>query len=142
MLVLILAAAWIVTEWLRGTMFTGFAWNPVGVSLIDSWAKWPARLIGTYGLSGLVILWAGLLWWAVRHRNRALGIAVAVLPLVLADLRLTGAAAAPEQDPARPALRVVQPNIPQEDRSDPALDDSQLLQAAAPQRPAGRDARA
>ena len=32
-LVLLLAAAWIVTEWLRGTLFTGFAWNPVGVTL-------------------------------------------------------------------------------------------------------------
>src|SRR3954463_8711371 len=30
-LVLLLAAAWIVTEWLRATMFTGFAWNPIGV---------------------------------------------------------------------------------------------------------------
>src|SRR5690349_24069004 len=29
MRVLILAAGWIVTEWLRGTLFTGFAWNPV-----------------------------------------------------------------------------------------------------------------
>ena len=28
---LIFAAAWIVTEWLRATMFTGFAWNPLGV---------------------------------------------------------------------------------------------------------------
>src|SRR5690242_121075 len=26
-LTLVLAAAWIVTEWLRGTLFTGFAWN-------------------------------------------------------------------------------------------------------------------
>src|SRR5213075_3511198 len=29
-LVLLFAAAWIVTEWLRATMFTGFAWNPAG----------------------------------------------------------------------------------------------------------------
>src|SRR5205085_3813642 len=62
-LALVLAAAWIVTEWSRGTMFTGFAWNPVGVVFIDSWAKWPAWLIGTYGLSGVAILWAGLIWW-------------------------------------------------------------------------------
>src|SRR3954468_16693619 len=26
--VLVFAAAWIVTEWLRAAMFTGFAWNP------------------------------------------------------------------------------------------------------------------
>jgi len=117
-LVLILAAAWLVTEYLRGTMFTGFAWNPVGVSLIETWLKWPARLIGTYGLSGLAILWAGLVWWAVRHRNRALGAAVLLLPFLLADLRLTGIAATPEQDAARPVLRIVQPNIPQEERQD------------------------
>jgi apolipoprotein N-acyltransferase len=30
-LVLVLAAACIVTEWLRATLFTGFAWNPIGV---------------------------------------------------------------------------------------------------------------
>lgn len=120
-LVLILAAGWIVTEYLRGTMFTGFAWNPVGVSLVDTWAKWPARLIGTYGLSGLVILWAGLVFWAVRHRNRVLGVAVVLLPLLLADLRLTGVTAAPE-GPSRPLIRVVQPNIRQEDRLDPAQD--------------------
>src|SRR6476469_3186203 len=34
-LVLILAAGWIVTEYLRASMFTGFAWNPVGVTWLD-----------------------------------------------------------------------------------------------------------
>lgn len=125
-LVLILAAGWLVTEYLRGTMFTGFAWSPVGVSLVDTWAKWPARLIGTYGLSGLVILWAGLIWWALRHRNRVTGAAVLLLPLVAADLRVTGIAA-PAPDPAAPAIRVVQPNIPQEDRVDPDQDDRNFL---------------
>src|SRR3954465_7775617 len=28
-LALLLAAAWVVGEWLRATMFTGFAWNPI-----------------------------------------------------------------------------------------------------------------
>jgi len=123
MQVLVLAAGWIVTEWLRGTMFTGFAWNPVGVVFIDTQAKWPARLIGTYGLSGLAILWAGLIWWAIRHRNRVLGAAIVLLPLLAADLRLTGVAATPERDPARPAIRIVQPNIPQEERQNPAMEE-------------------
>ena len=35
-LVLALAGAWIVNEWLRATMFTGFAWNPVGAILVSS----------------------------------------------------------------------------------------------------------
>ena len=131
MLVLILAAAWIVTEWLRGTLFTGFAWNPVGVILIDSWAAWGARLTGTYGLSGLVILWAGLIWWAVRHRKRVLGAAIVLLPFVAADQRVTGVAATPEQDPSRPAVRVVQPNIRQEDRQDPAQDTANFYKLLA-----------
>ena len=36
-LVLALAGGWAITEWLRATMFTGFAWNPVGV-------RWSTRL--------------------------------------------------------------------------------------------------
>ena len=35
-LVLALAGAWAICEWLRGTMFTGFAWNPVGVAFVDT----------------------------------------------------------------------------------------------------------
>jgi apolipoprotein N-acyltransferase len=62
------------------------------------------------------VLWAGLAWWAVGHRNRAVGAATLLLPFLLADLRMTGIAAVSTQDPARPALRIVQPNIPQEER--------------------------
>src|SRR5262245_5527099 len=35
-LVLALAGSWALTEWLRATMFTGFAWNPIAVVLVDS----------------------------------------------------------------------------------------------------------
>ena len=34
-MVLALAGGWAIAEWLRATMFTGFAWNPVGVTLVD-----------------------------------------------------------------------------------------------------------
>ncbi|MGA9581512.1 MAG: apolipoprotein N-acyltransferase, partial [Allosphingosinicella sp.] len=59
--VLVLAAAWTVTEWLRATLFTGFAWNPAGVALLATPASWSARLVGTYGLSGVSVLLAGIL---------------------------------------------------------------------------------
>ena len=50
-LVLALAGAWAITEWLRATMFTGFAWNPVGVALADTPLLKVGSLVGTYGLS-------------------------------------------------------------------------------------------
>ncbi len=58
--VLIFAAAWIVTEWLRATMFTGFAWNPLAAAFVDNSVVNIAPWIGTYGASGCVILIAAL----------------------------------------------------------------------------------
>src|SRR4051812_22026703 len=58
-LVLLFAAAWIVTEYLRATMFTGFAWNPVGVVIVGTGLSWLAVAIGTYGLSAIVVLLGG-----------------------------------------------------------------------------------
>src|SRR4051794_9714382 len=59
-LVLLFAAAWIVTEYLRSTMFTGFAWNPIGVVLIGTGLSWLAVAIGTYGLSAITVLLGGV----------------------------------------------------------------------------------
>ena len=74
--VLFFAAAWIVTEWLRATMFTGFAWNPLGVALLDVGLEVEtlSTKVGTYGLSGIAIILAGLLgfgsvWWVSEIRR-------------------------------------------------------------------------
>ena len=129
-LTLILAAAWIVTEWLRGTMFTGFAWNPVGVVLIDSPLVLPAPLDRHL--------------CAVRDRGARLsGLILPILLLrgwrFLAGIVLLAAfsqvpafwwqPADPAALAAQPAIRIVQPNIPQEDRWDPVKDERELPQA-------------
>ena len=76
-LVLALAGAWAICEWLRGTMFTGFAWNPVGVTLVDTPWREASATIGTYGLSMLVVLAGGMLWLLTRSEWHApLGFAV------------------------------------------------------------------
>jgi apolipoprotein N-acyltransferase len=62
--VLAFAALWTLTEWLRSWVFTGFAWNPLGVFLVPLSLAWPAKMIGTYGLSGLALLWTG---WGLRQ---------------------------------------------------------------------------
>lgn len=82
-LVLALSGGWAITEWLRATMFTGFAWNPLGVTLIDTpWGAYSA-ILGTYGLSALVVLAGGALWLMSRKAwAHGFGIAAAVLLLL------------------------------------------------------------
>jgi apolipoprotein N-acyltransferase len=113
-------AAWILTEWLRAVVFTGYAWNPIGVI----WLPVPgiahlAAWIGTYALSGLTVLAAAALLLAA-HRRWLLPAGVAVAGVALA----LGWPLLHTPDPAAPAgaprVRVVQPNIGQEQVADPA----------------------
>jgi apolipoprotein N-acyltransferase len=123
-LVLWFAALWILTEWMRGTMFTGFAWNPEGSILIDvGGLAGAAKLVGTYGLSGIVMLAAGAFFLLARRHWRS-GAALAV-PIVATTL-LLWPMRAEEPPPLRTAIRLVQPNISQTDKWRPGFDEEIL----------------
>ncbi len=118
-LVLLFAAGWILTEWLRASLFSGFAWNPLGVALLPTTLSWLSVVLGTYGLSGAVVLFAGILFLMAEQRDHR---AAAILVLVLfagTGLARLAAGAAPQGEGA--ALRIVQPNIGQEARWTPEL---------------------
>ena len=54
---LLAAAAWVSCEWLRGTLFSGFGWNPLAISLRDSIPLIQiAGITGAAGLSFLCVL--------------------------------------------------------------------------------------
>ncbi|MFW2828703.1 apolipoprotein N-acyltransferase [Sphingomonas sp. ID0503] len=112
---LALAGTWAVGEYLRGTCFTGFAWNPVGVALVDRSIAGVATVLGTYGLSAMVVLMGWLIAVAVRGPDRRWAYAPAVMLLLL-----QGAAAlvppAPQPTRHAPLLHIVQPNIGQQDK--------------------------
>ena len=117
-LVLALAGGWAITEWLRATMFTGFAWNPIGVILVDSPLLVASRWIGTYGLGSVVVLSAGALWLTWRRAFRpAAGIAASVVALSLVPTP----ALQPRSQP-RP-IRIVQPNIGQDVKWTPGFEE-------------------
>lgn len=115
-LVLVLAAAWIVTEWLRATLFTGFAWNPVGVALLPSGLAAITPWIGTYGLSAIAILLGGTLLLLLRAASRK---AAAVIALAVAAGGGLAWTMAPNPQGDGALIRVVQPNIGQQNKWDP-----------------------
>src|SRR5215472_9937754 len=74
----LLALAWTVTEWLRGHVFTGYPWNPLGhVWAFSTPLLQGAALVGIYGLGTLtfLVLAAPAAGW------RALGVAAVVVGL-------------------------------------------------------------
>ncbi|WP_066700874.1 apolipoprotein N-acyltransferase, partial [Sphingobium amiense] len=110
---LLFAATWLLAEYLRATLFTGFAWNPLGVSLLPTGIAIAATLIGTYGLGALAILAAGSLLLALRRQFRP----AAILGAPLVALATWGhISPAPPTPPGAPRVRIVQPNIGQDEK--------------------------
>jgi len=108
--VLAAGAAWILSEYLRGTMFTGYPWNPIGVIWVPTPIAQIAGFLGTYALSGLTVFVAGALYLASQHQYRV-PLATAALLIVAGVLLNPGA---PVEDMTRPHVRIVQPNIGQD----------------------------
>ena len=71
----LLAGLWMLTEWLRGTLFTGFPWLAVGYSQSppSPLAGW-AAVLGVYGVGFIVALIAALLAFAWRRPAAWIGI--------------------------------------------------------------------
>ena len=67
-MVLVMPAAWVLIEWLRGTIFTGFPWLAMGYAHSDSPLAGYAPLFGVYGVSLVAAVSAGLLsTFALRY---------------------------------------------------------------------------
>ncbi len=63
-------ALWVLQEWVRGWIFTGFPWLALGYSQVPDSPLAPyAPLVGAYGVSYFVALFASLLVWSLAHRR-------------------------------------------------------------------------
>ena len=131
---LIFASLWTLAEWLRSWVFTGFAWNPLGVIAVPHVAA-PARWIGTYGMSAIVCLLAGaliLLWF--RRRVAAAALLGGLLALWgAAYLTQTGSgadAAVRSKGTQRTPVTVVQPNVGQQDKWEGSKADANFAKLA------------
>jgi apolipoprotein N-acyltransferase len=131
LLVLAFAGAWTITEWLRATMFTGFPWNPAAAVLVPTPLIGIAPLMGTYALSGLVVLLGGAVWLEMYKKWLPLVVIFGVTAL----LWLLPSSSVPRDSLTVRKVRIVQPNIGQEDKWRPGFDeesDRRLAQLSGP----------
>ncbi|WJW74888.1 apolipoprotein N-acyltransferase [Thiohalobacter sp. IOR34] len=114
LLLLVFPSLWVLTEWLRGWLFTGFPWLNPGYSQIDAPLSGFAPLLGVYGLDWLLALSAGLLVYLLSRRGRLRWAAAGLLLLIwLAGSGLRGLSwTEPAGAPLR--LSLIQGNISQE----------------------------
>ena len=124
-LVFLFAACWMLSEWLRASLFTGFPWNPLAVIWLGlPWVAQGASWIGTYGMSGLALLLVGLIWLGVqRHWRTTLALTLALGLTCVMLGRWVGVPAQPGKaaahTPRSLSVRIVQPNIAQDEKYDP-----------------------
>ena len=132
------AAAWVAQEWLRGVVFSGFGWNNIGVALHDNLPLIQvADITGAAGLSFLLVLCNVIAVVTVRrfaleiqarkfrpHFDFTLTVALVGVVFIhgVQALRATPWASIP--------LRVaaIQPNIPQDEKSDSGMDEANFAQ--------------
>jgi apolipoprotein N-acyltransferase len=154
-LILAFAGLWIITEWLRSWVFTGFIWNPLSVIMVSvPYVAQPASAIGTYGMSGVLILAVGgvykftSLWTRASRDERSSGgwTGYFVGGLLLFALAATGiivrvslwggffGSGAETQKPPI-VVTVVQPNISQADKYAPGYDALNFAKLAMHSRP-------
>ena len=115
--VLIIPGLWVLTEWLRGWVLTGFPWLSAGYAGVDTPLAGLAPVGGVYAMSLAMLVCAGLLWCVARGQARwpAAAVLAAVLAAGWAMQRIHWTA--PAGEPFRAAL--LQGDVPQDLKFDP-----------------------
>ncbi|MCC5978667.1 MAG: apolipoprotein N-acyltransferase [Salinarimonas sp.] len=123
--VLALAFGLGLAEWLRGYLFTGFPWNSLGMALGQQ--LWPMQIAAVIGLWGMTVLTVAIaaapatIATAARPAGRWVPTCVAFLVLVAVvghgAMRVPAAPSALVPDVR---LRIMQPNLPQDEKFNPA----------------------
>lgn len=119
------ASAWAGTEWLRGTLFTGFPWMNIGYAHVEGvLASW-APVVGVYGVAWLAAFASGAIALMARSRNGVNDASAAVAVAAAIVIGLAGILLGhivwfqPHGKPM--IIRLVQGAVPQSEKFDPQL---------------------
>ena len=77
-----LPALWVLLEWVRGWLLSGFGWLSLGYAHTDTWLAGFAPLGGIHAVSAIVLLMAGALvaLWQGAPRERLVAAALVLVP--------------------------------------------------------------
>ena len=129
----VLGAGWILAEWLRSWVFTGYAWAPLSLMLVGPFERPGAALalplFGTYALSGALVMLATVLLALLIARRWPVSGAIAA-GLVAAMLWPAGTS----REGTLP-FTLVQPNLRQTEINDVTRFEEQFQRLAALSRP-------
>ncbi|MBV8972567.1 MAG: apolipoprotein N-acyltransferase [Sphingomonadaceae bacterium] len=118
------AAAWMLAEWLRGHLLSGFAWNPLGTAWLNAGGiAQGAAWVGALGLSGVMVLAGGAVaqvgtGWARERIGQQLFAGALVFVVGASLVALSDAALPPPARLTGPLVHIVQPNLGQEYKYD------------------------
>jgi apolipoprotein N-acyltransferase len=121
LLLAVAPSAWVLIEWLRGWLFTGFPWLAIGYAQSDSYLAGWAPLLGIYGSSFAAVFSATALVVALLTQGRARIAAVALVILPFLAGALLGRI--DWTQPAGPPLKatIIQAGIPQDQKWQAAM---------------------
>ncbi len=128
---LLLAASWIVMEWLRSWAFTGYPWPPLGLVLLGDWSSPGFAILlpwlGTYALSGFAIILVSLFLLPVLSgRWIASGAVVALIAIAMIGSK----ALLPAPSDSATPYALVQPNLGQDEINDASKFEQQFARIA------------
>ncbi len=110
-------ALWVLFEWLRSWLLTGFPWLYLGYAHVDTWLAGWAPVTGVYGLSLIVASQASLIFCMFKvgtdgwRFNKVIGISALMLPWLLAYPLSQISWSNSQSEPL--TITLVQPNISQ-----------------------------
>jgi apolipoprotein N-acyltransferase len=120
-----LALGFGLAEWLRGFLFTGFPWNPVGLAAMPTpMLMQSAALTGVTGMNALAVFVFAMPALLAARRNLRPGLVLAVaLAAAHAGYGYIRLNAPPDASAAKLAVRIVQPSIDLSEKWDDSVRD-------------------
>lgn len=112
---------WVLGEWLRGWVLTGFPWLFLGYAHLDTPLAGFAPVLGIFGVSALAVFSGNLILHAFKHREKAMPLAGLLAALWSVGWGLSFVSWTQKADAPPLKVALVQPNISLEIKWDPSF---------------------